>query len=287
MSKMTAVAAALLLLALSCGCATADGNRGIDLRDACLSATMEALELERAHVERQLRQGGTDERRKELNQRAREVSKDLQKYSTMRPEQYKLPEPILLIGRIRGDGICFLRQSRSGPFYRPVGERQGATPDVRYRLRVYLLYRSCSPFPSWYVWIEHAEKAEVVSLADYFNIQELTQINVWRYPKGNASALGERPWSSSDPGTTEKLTTLLQALPYAERPPRLDIPEDASVWKVELIRGKVVSGRLDIRGSRLCSPRATADALALEKELVEFVQRIANGAAERTGAVDR
>lgn len=272
---------AFFLLAMSFGCATRAGEQRTGPRGACLKATVMALKLERAHIEKQLRQAGTGERRNKLEQRAGEVRRDLQRYSAMRPEHYRLPKPITLIGRIKGDNIYFLRQSRSGPFYHPVGTGPVRAPDVRYRFRVYPLYRRWYWFPSWYVWIGHAEKAEVVSLADYFDIKELTRVNVGRPPRETASAPGRRRSSSSDPQVLKKLVGFLEVLPYAERPARLRIPENAPRWRVELVRGRTVAGRLDIRGTRLCAPRTTTDFLDKETELVKFIQGIANEAPEK------
>jgi len=222
-------------------------------RRACLEATVDALKTERTRFENELRYGRPDKRR-EYQDIINQLERDLQKYSAMRSEDYQLPPKISLIGKVSGNVIYFIGQSRSGPFYHILGPRPRLSPSTYYRLQVYPLYRRPRAFPTWYVTIANAREAGTISWADTMGVKSLTEVNIWRPGSGQS-----RPWTSADPEFLAQVVALLGEIQSSDDPPRPTLSPDASIWNVELVEGGHVVGRLTIHGTTLLPPTTKGD----------------------------
>jgi hypothetical protein len=86
------------------------------------------------------------------------LEKEFQRYSKMKPEEVKLPKPLVLRGKISncevGALILYDNMTRSGPFYHitPFKNCQKYI-NKTCRYKVYPVYPRIYPFPSYYVYV--------------------------------------------------------------------------------------------------------------------------------------
>ena len=104
-----------------------------------------------------------EERRRTIEEKLDQLRSDLEKFKSIRLEEYELPERREVVGWINegckpGVLLEVENMSRSGPFYHITGivgeDFSIMEPRVRYYMSIYLVYPRYYPFPSFYVYVE-------------------------------------------------------------------------------------------------------------------------------------
>jgi hypothetical protein len=143
-------------------------DKDLVLKEACLKATLSAIEIEIERFEQRLIAAvegpGDSGNVLTLEKRIDELLDAYEKYRKMRPADYLLPEKktvkVKTTQPSQQDSVLELKgMSRSGPFYHAAGiEGNGyevLKSDKTYRMTIYLVYPRDYPFPSNYVYIEN------------------------------------------------------------------------------------------------------------------------------------
>jgi len=152
---ITAFCAGLFLLRSAVGAQPDDAN----LKKACLSATVQAIEIDIQRNQAWLKQMTDPKKKAEYEKELVRLAEEERKYRSMPPADYELPKKLSLTGQYEGQ-ILFDEQSRSGPFYHMVASAAPLTRGKRYSFEVYLLYRRAYPFPDYYVYVSKSEKKD-------------------------------------------------------------------------------------------------------------------------------
>lgn len=139
-----------------------------DINKECLQATIKAinLEIERFQEwlkmpEKNLSQGALS--KKDIKYKLDKLKADLIKYKNLKIKNYKCPKKKEVIGWIeqpyKENILLYTKNmSRSGPFYHILGIHDNnfifIKPNIKYKMKIYLIYPRFYPFPSYYIFIE-------------------------------------------------------------------------------------------------------------------------------------
>jgi len=146
-----------------CGAMAGD----LELKKACLEATLQAVQLEigrhEGWIEARQKQG---EAVGDVQEALQKLQADLKKYQGMKPAEYELPPPTRSVAWVNGTAaantILYVDDmSRSGPWFHLVGVAGGYAalrPVQRYQVTFYPVYpRSYWHMHSAYVYVAKAE----------------------------------------------------------------------------------------------------------------------------------
>jgi len=156
----------------------ADGSGSDDpdrsLKQACLKATMAAIQLEMFCLEDRyaaaIEGAGNKENALVIDKRISELDDENYKYKNMWPGDYELPDKITVKVKTtqlyqQGSILELKKMSRSGPFYHIIGVfgeedsiegidyYESFKPNKSYRMEIYPVFQHDYPFPSYYVYI--------------------------------------------------------------------------------------------------------------------------------------
>lgn len=143
-----------------------------EIKQACLSATVTAIELEIDRYKKWIdlrKQQGDTQALSELEKSMALLQADLERYSTMAVTDYVLPEKAVCTAWVENklgvNSLLYIeRMSKSGPFYHLAGITGGdyslLQPGTRYNMTLYKIYpRSYWNMESHYVYISSADNA--------------------------------------------------------------------------------------------------------------------------------
>lgn len=140
-----------------------------ELKQACISATITAIQLETDRHQKWLemrRTQGDTQGVRELEQTIAQLQADLEKYRNMAVDDYILPEKVVVPAWVQnpaGEGVLLYvdGMTKSGPFYHLTGIKDGnyavLAPNDRYNVTFYRLY----PRSYWNMECAYVYVAEV------------------------------------------------------------------------------------------------------------------------------
>lgn len=142
-------------------------TKTISLKEACVKAAIRGIELDMERLQKwleipkgKLTEGAAP--RKRIKSRLNQLKVELEKYKSIRLQDYELPDKREVIGWINqpcteNTILQIEGMSRSGPFYHIVGIKGGnysvIKPQIKYRMAIYLVYPRYYPFPSYYIYL--------------------------------------------------------------------------------------------------------------------------------------
>ena len=131
----------------------------VELKQACLRATLKAIDSEIERHQAWLKQGGNPKNISEYKKELARLNADKRKYQEMKPDDYVLPEKRILTGEYTGQIYNFEGQSRSGPFYHVIASANSLKNGKKYEFEFYSVYRrSYWNMPNYYVYVSRARK---------------------------------------------------------------------------------------------------------------------------------
>ncbi len=148
----------ILVPAILLSCLTVSCVVDRPLKQACLQATLAAIDSEIGRHNAWLKQASTPEEVSECKKELARLSTDKKKYQDMKPDEYVLPQKQTMPGKYIGGQISPSPQSRSGPFYLVIESSSSLKKEEKYLFEFYSVYkRSYGPFPNHYVYVSRAE----------------------------------------------------------------------------------------------------------------------------------
>lgn len=137
-----------------------------EIKRGCLEAITTGIKLDIQRLEDYLSLPDL-QNRSEVERALTKLKEDLNKYQSMKTNEYILEEPIEIKGYLGekyviNSIIYLVNQNKSGPFYHAVkvmdDKGEEIIPNEIYTFKVYPVYKRYYPFEAWYVFVSDFKK---------------------------------------------------------------------------------------------------------------------------------